>query len=332
MTVLALQAKITCVDFWFSMATTALDWGSIENLVHVTGVTGDGCMLPIQHEKTAVVQIDHAVDTIMAGQAVRPELGLVVGHKGRGLDRVTLQTGFQCETKLETVDGCMTTRTPDRGAGVIKDMAIQAEAGLFIVIEPLAIQPHQGRPILRRMTGGTITRIQPGVRRRFLVAVLAGQRGAFEIPFQMAIDTRQGRVPAFQGETGRSVIEVGHAVDSIVAGHAILAKILQVGHHKNLVVFRMAVHTALGIQLESRIPTVTGITIHRQGMVIKLVPAQAKNRLLVIVMLEGRGGNIGIPAKMIGVATAALLDFQQVAVCASLRYYLFENRGVAVQA
>lgn len=167
---------------------------------------------------------------------------------------------------------------------------------------------------------------------RFEMATLAFQGCIGEAALRVTGGTSQGSMPAFQRETGGGVVEIGHAVDTIMAGHTIRAVILQVGGHKDRVVAGVAILTALQRQGESTSGEMAGITIHGHRAVIHLVPAQAETGLLVIEMCESWGGNIDIPAKMIGVATAALLDIQQTAVGTLLGGHLVENRGVAAQA
>lgn len=167
---------------------------------------------------------------------------------------------------------------------------------------------------------------------RFEMATLAFQGSLGEAAFLVTGSTSQRGMAAFQWETGGSVVEIGHPVDAVMAGHTIWAIILQVGHHKDRIVVGVAILAALHRQRESATGEVAGITIHGHRAVIHLVPAQAETGRLVVEICESRGGNIGIPAKMVGVAVPALLNIGQTAMGTLLGGHLLENRGVATQA
>jgi len=149
---------------------------------------------------------------------------------------------------------------------------------------------------------------------------------------QVAGRTSQGRMLAFQRETSRSVVEIGHAVNAIMAGQTINPVVLQVSGHIDLVVVRVTILAGLQHQREATTSGMAGITIHRHRVIIQLVPAQAESGLIVVEMLKSRHRYIGIPAKMVGVAVPALLNIGHAAMGARLGDHLVENWGVAAQA
>lgn len=156
MTALALQPKITGMDFWLGMTGAALPGRTGKDPVQVASIAGQVGVPPIQDKETVVIEIYHEAGAIMAGQAVGSELGLVLAHKSRGLQGMALDTVIQGKAQLESIDGRMATRTKEGCPAVIIPMALQAKAGVLEMIEPLPTQPDQRRPILGGMAGSTV--------------------------------------------------------------------------------------------------------------------------------------------------------------------------------
>jgi len=223
----------------------------------------------------------------------------------------------------------MATRTKDDVSAVVVPMALQAEAGVPEMVEPLPTQSDQGGPILWGMAGGAVWGEQPGMSFRLGMTGTTFQGSALENAFLVTGGTSQGTMPALQRKTGGGMVEIGHAVGAVMAGQTVRAVILQVSGHKDLIVAGMAILAALQRQRKPASSGMTGITIHGHRTVIQLVPAQAETGLIVIERCESRGGNINIPSKMIGMAVPALLDIGQAAMGARLGSHLVENRGVA---
>ena len=142
--VLALHPKEAGVDFWFGMAFHTQLWRAVKDLIRMALFAFQISVSTVEREKTGMIEIAHPVNAIVAIQASRPELSLVLGHKGRliGALRMAGNTGVQI--KLPDVV-LMAVFTHELAAIFLLQMAGQAETGRPSVIEGLSI-PDGRRP------------------------------------------------------------------------------------------------------------------------------------------------------------------------------------------
>ena len=110
-TVLTRHAKVSGMNFWFLVAAHAFGWDTAEDLVHVAGFAGYSFMPSIQDEKSVMLEITHPVNSIMAGQAVLPELSLVPLYEDGCRPLMAAHTKSQIETDLEAVLPCVAVCT-----------------------------------------------------------------------------------------------------------------------------------------------------------------------------------------------------------------------------
>jgi hypothetical protein len=138
-TVLALQAEETGVDFWLSMALDAFRFCACKFLLQVAGGTFDVSMSTFEWKKTGMIEIAHAVSAIMALQACIAKLFAVPLEETHSLlaAGMAVYAGLQIHN-LQTK--FMAIKTGHRLVLVVNPVTSQAEAGEFCVFEGFALQ------------------------------------------------------------------------------------------------------------------------------------------------------------------------------------------------
>ena len=100
MAALTLLSKKPGMNLRLVVAGGALAGGSTKNLVEVAIGAVYGGVRALKREEARMIEIAHPVEAIMAGQTIRPKLGLMFYHKGG------CRLGVAGHTKLQIkVDG-----------------------------------------------------------------------------------------------------------------------------------------------------------------------------------------------------------------------------------
>jgi len=93
-TVFAGQAKISEVNFRFSVTCLAIGGRSLVILVNMTGQAIDLKMAPIQWEHSLVIERPHPVHPVMALEAAASQLSFVLKHKRLVIECVASKAGL----------------------------------------------------------------------------------------------------------------------------------------------------------------------------------------------------------------------------------------------
>jgi len=129
MTIFALQAKITRVDFRFFMAVSAAIRRASVLLLGVTGLAGYFRVPALQRVETVVIEVAHPIDAVMTGQAIPPKLGLVFFHEIGGLAGMAIHTIKQIKCKRESIIPSVAICASEEIVGIICLVMVQAEPG-----------------------------------------------------------------------------------------------------------------------------------------------------------------------------------------------------------
>ena len=127
-----------------------------------------------------------------------------------------------------------------------------------------------------------------------------------------------GCVCVFPGQRESSflVIEMDHAILTVVADYTVFSKVIDVLDHKSSIFFGMTDGAILERCLESFVRRMASRTFHRGCIVIYLMPDQAEARDRVIEFAERSLGKVKVQSLMIGVAQTALVDVRNMIVYA----------------
>jgi hypothetical protein len=102
----------------------------------------------------------------------------------------------------------------------------------------------------------------------------------------MTIDAARLRMLPFQGKIRIGMVEVRHAVTTIMASGAFRSKILDVLDHKRAVFGHMTARTKLNISSELTVEYMTVRATDRRSIVIYLMPRQVEGCNRVIKALQ----------------------------------------------
>lgn len=150
MAILALHAKNAEVDFWLRVAGAALTGSILEALLCVAFLALQLAMGAVQYEEPIVVKITHPVDAIVAVQAGRAKLLLML------LQECEARCSFRMAGDTSGQDVCINRTGMAVCAGhvlplVVDRVARQTEPGAGAVIEGLAF-PDSRQPGIGSMT------------------------------------------------------------------------------------------------------------------------------------------------------------------------------------
>jgi hypothetical protein len=149
----------------------------------------------------------------------------------------------------------------------------------------------------------------------------------------MTIGASEIGMSSIQGEIRALVIEARHTVLSVVAGQAVLAKILDMLEHKGRIFPAMAGDTP--IQLHCKTPCVHGVAsnaFHRGRVVIHLMPYQGKRRARMIEQGKSALSGIEIFSAMVRMASGTAVYIFNESVGASATIYLESHLAMTGQA
>ncbi len=138
----AVRAEYTLMDGWLGVAAYALGRRPLEVRIVVAARARDLEMLTSERESSlAVIEANHAVVPIVAGQAVRPEIFEMLSHEDRIVISMAGLARTGCKPKTGLAAGMAGGAFHRRGL-IIDGVLHQAEAGLGMVEEG---QGSQGR-------------------------------------------------------------------------------------------------------------------------------------------------------------------------------------------
>jgi len=148
----------------------------------------------------------------------------------------------------------------------------------------------------------------------------------------MAVRTLYLPMLSLQRKSCLGMIEIPHAVHTIVAAQAVSAEILNMCICKLIVMFCVAILAGLVSDYQKRCPTVALRALHRCGVIILLVPDQAEIGFRMVEQLEGSQCWIKIAAMMFWVAGSTFIDRGNVAMRTLSTLNLFVYIYVTFQA
>jgi hypothetical protein len=169
MAVMALQAKEAFVNDRLGVTFDTLDRDLFKYFVRMTGLTGQRSMRSIQNKEIGMVEIVHAVGSIMAVQAGRSKFRQVLPHENRlaMIFRMAIHTNLHVEILHPR---WMTVFTGHHQSIEIPGMARQAEMGCNRMVKRFPIQAGR-RPSRSAVAVGTVLVEYTPVRIRLSMAL-----------------------------------------------------------------------------------------------------------------------------------------------------------------
>ncbi len=182
-------------------------------------------------------------------------------------------------------------------------MLHQAKAGLDVVLEG-RIAESRWCPTIRRVTGFTGGVEQPRVNGGFGVTGNTLRGKFIKLVIQVTSCTIGCSMLAFEWEFCLAVVEIGHAIHTVMTGQAVEAKFLLVLRHERSVVSGVASGAGFLCDAEVVCGVATG-TWQEGGVVVYLVPDQAEGGHGMIEVFQPGAGGVKIPSAVVGVAGEA---------------------------
>lgn len=294
-----------------------------------TGAIGDK-VLSFQGPDGGVIKVCHAINAVMARQAVVAKLGDVRRHES-GV-RLSM-TGSAISHGKRKRGPRVAARAGKGGLVIVGDVARQAKAGVAGMVKNGGIE-RGWEPAIGRVASGAIYAKQAAMLIGFGMASHAIGGRAFKDAGIMATSAGCFRMKTSQGKTLGVLVqgEVRQSIQTIVASQAIRAKLGQMHVHEVGFLLFMAIQAHSGVHNNRALGRMAGSAAQGRAGIIQFMLRQAKIGHAVVKIVFSGGSQIKILALVFLMATSASGYVFKTAVqplaCAPLVGYM----GVAVFA